>query len=126
MTMTTDKKIELAQLEMRYLDAVRNNDTSEQIEAMELIYYWVRKLVWAASSDVDKLLSLDQVEMPQLTGQQKGEFAHLQMLMLSFVSKGDKIGMTDTERAMQDWVDHQVSAAEGKEVKKGTKLKIVL
>lgn len=111
--MTTDQIHDLFILQQTYLSKVQQDDKSEQIRIMELIYYWIRKQITAAQvtalSQISPLTAVHWQSVP-LTPEQRAAFGFLQIKMISAWKERDIEWGCEVELEMRRWIDRQIDA----------------
>lgn len=113
--MTANQKKEFAILQQTYLSKVQQDDKSEQIRIMELIYFWIRKQIGRAQESVmgqlNPIAASKLYPAPQLTPEQKAAFGFLQIQMVVAWSERDVERVCEVEIEMRTWIDKQIDAA---------------
>lgn len=112
----TKKQIkDLYVLQQTYLTKVQQDDKSEQLRIMELIFYWVRKQIGtaqaAALGQLNPKAAARLYPAPPLTQEQKAAFGFLQIQMVVAWSDRDVERGCEVEIEMRNWVDRQIDAA---------------
>ena len=118
--MTNIQIEEFQKLEMAYLDSVRQDDPSKQIQMMELIFFWLRKQMRFGRGQLG--LIVGEAEPVEVTEIQKQEFTFLQMAMIKAVGRGDREAMVQVELKMREWIDILLSEAVSRLVKPEMKI----
>lgn len=114
--MTQKQNVEFAKLELQFLEKVNQDDTSEQVRLMILIFYWIQKQVAAAVFAAVGSFELTVASPVSLTESQKSEFGFMQIAMIQAAGKNDTNEMAQVELVMRVWVDDQISNAVNKAI----------
>jgi hypothetical protein len=115
--MTKDQIVEFSKLELQYLEQVQLQNSVEQLHWMELIFFWLKK-----QQQIARAAAINQPDSPEITATQKGEFAYLQVAMVTAACRNDTEKMVQVERMMRDWIDTQLSRAVNKDFKPEMKI----
>jgi hypothetical protein len=113
---------EFQKLEMAYLDSLHDNDGSRQIEVMELIFFWLRKQLRFAVSEIAVLSGTFDIEVVVVSEVQKQEFTFLQMAMIKAVGRDDRSAAVGVELKMREWFDKQITDAISRAIKPDLKI----
>lgn len=129
--MTKQQIKELAILQQTYLSKVEQDDKSEQIRIMEMIFYWIRKQIGiaqaAALGQLNPIAAAKLYPAPTLMPEQKAAFGFLQIRMIAAWKDKDIEWGCEVEIEMRKWIDRQIDAAVaqviGGEIKVSTVIK---
>jgi hypothetical protein len=121
--MTDQQKREFAALQMAYIETVKNNDKSEQITKMNLIYYWLKKQINAELFSLRESLGTKPIE--RLSDNATMEFGLLQIAFISALAMEDREPAIEVEIKMIKWIDDQLKAALEVAVRSSAKMRIV-
>ena len=112
--MTTKQIRELGSLQQQYLSSVRADDKSEQLQLMELIYFWIRRQIGtaqaAALGQLNPIKAAKLYPAPELMPEQKAAFGFLQIQMISAWAERDTERGIEIEIEMRQWIDRQIDA----------------
>ena len=98
--------MELAKLQMAYLEKVYNDDTAGQAKMIDTIFYWLDKQI--ALRTLDEANMLGMVEPPkivQLTDAERVAWVEMESLLLMAVSENHNESIETIEREMRKWID---------------------
>jgi hypothetical protein len=111
--MTNQQKKELAILQQTYLSKVQQDDKSEQLRIMELIFFWIRKQIFVAQIKaiaMEDPLAAAKWKNALLTQEQRADFGFLQIQMIGAWSERNIEVGVQVEIEMRDWIDRQINA----------------
>jgi hypothetical protein len=123
--MTEQQKKEFAQLQMAYIEAVKNNEKSAQIIKMDLIFYWLKKQINAEVLVMSISSAREAKLISRLSDNQRLEFGLLQIAFISALAMEDREPAIEVEIKMRKWIDDQIQRAVEKVIMGSAKMRIV-